>query len=79
MSKMNSSMFPSSARREKPKLMNPAPTLSKNDLVLNAIQELREDDLTKNYLIPLFKTIGYTKVEYHGGPYEEGKDIMLEV
>ncbi|MES9901762.1 MAG: NACHT domain-containing protein [Sedimenticola sp.] len=41
------------------------------------IQKMSEAELTLYILLPLFKVIGYEKVDYHGGPYEGGKDIVL--
>ena len=40
-------------------------------------QKLSESELTKDVLIPLFKTMGFLKVDYHGGPYEKGKDLIM--
>ena len=40
------------------------------------IQQLTEYDLTIELLIPLFHALGYPKIDYNGGPYEEGKDII---
>jgi hypothetical protein len=40
-------------------------------------QEMREDELLKEVLIPLLKAMGYKDVfEYHGGDTEQGKDIV---
>ena len=48
--------------------------------VLDALQRnfetMPEHDLTSSVIIPLFKAIGFHKVDYHGGPYEEGKDVI---
>ena len=40
------------------------------------LQQLSEIELTKEILIPLYKKFGFFKVEYHGGSYEEGKDLI---
>lgn len=40
------------------------------------LQGLSEYDLTIRVLQPLFQSFGYEKVEYHGGPDEEGKDLI---
>ena len=37
---------------------------------------LKEEDLTKKVIMPILKAIKYSKVEYYGGVYEEGKDII---
>lgn len=37
---------------------------------------LEEKDLTENIIMPFLKTIKYSRVEYYGGVYEEGKDII---
>lgn len=46
------------------------------ETVLKMLQSLSEKDLTLNIIVPLLKAIGYEKIEYHGGPYEIGKDII---
>lgn len=38
---------------------------------------LSESDLTIRVLVPLFSALGFTRVDYHGGPYEHGKDLVL--
>lgn len=45
--------------------------------LLAALRKLTEHDLTHAYLIPLFEALGYSRVEYHGGPNEMGKDLVL--
>ena len=47
-----------------------------DDVVLRELSALSELELTANYLIPLFKAIGFYKVDYYGGPNEGGKDII---
>jgi hypothetical protein len=44
--------------------------------LLSAIQEMSEEAFTKDVLRPLFHKLGYHKVEYNGGVYEEGKDLI---
>ena len=44
--------------------------------LLETIQGYKEAYLTIHFINPLLKTLGYTKIDYHGGPYEEGKDII---
>ena len=46
------------------------------DTVLIKLQKYDEKFLTENILIPLLCSLGYYKVDYHGGPYEEGKDLI---
>lgn len=43
---------------------------------LKALQSLKEDDLSRIILVPLFEAMGCYRVEFHGGPYEYGKDII---
>jgi hypothetical protein len=45
--------------------------------VLKKLQKMPERDLTLKVIIPILSAIGYEKIEYSGGPYEEGKDIIL--
>lgn len=44
--------------------------------LLEKIQAMSELDLTNKVVIPLLKSMGYQKVEYYGGPDEEGKDVV---
>lgn len=41
-----------------------------------AMQELKEDIFTKEILLPLFKSMNYDRVEFHGGPSERGRDLI---
>ncbi|QYK14597.1 hypothetical protein K0I63_08980 [Shewanella rhizosphaerae] len=41
-----------------------------------AMQSYKEDDFTKEVLVPLFKSMGYDRVEFHGGPSERGRDLI---
>lgn len=36
----------------------------------------KEDDFTKEILKPLFEAMGYSRVEFNGGPYERGRDLI---
>lgn len=45
-------------------------------LILKTMQELTEDDFSRNILMVLLEKIGYRNVEFNGGPYEQGKDII---
>jgi hypothetical protein len=44
--------------------------------LMKYMQELPESRLTTELLIPLMFALGYERVDYHGGPYESGKDII---
>ncbi len=46
------------------------------DKILGHIQKLLEEDLTKQFVMPLMRAIGYFKVEYKNGPSEQGKDVL---
>ena len=50
--------------------------MDRHDKLLGAVQSLSEKELTTKLLIPLFKALGFARVEYSGGPTEEGKDII---
>lgn len=41
-----------------------------------AMQAYKEDDFTKEVLVPLFKAMKYDRVEFHGGPSERGRDLI---
>src|SRR5207237_10618824 len=42
------------------------------------IAELKEDDLSRDVLVPLFEGMGYRDVRFHGGGVlEQGKDIVM--
>ncbi|MGB3726056.1 MAG: restriction endonuclease [Glaciecola sp.] len=38
---------------------------------------LDENTFTKDYVVPLFESMGYTKSEFNGGTYEFGKDAIM--
>jgi uncharacterized coiled-coil protein SlyX len=44
--------------------------------LLSALQNLSEYDLTLQLIKPLLLALGYERVEYFGGPDEEGKDVI---
>ncbi|HEX3125785.1 MAG TPA: hypothetical protein VH394_00495, partial [Thermoanaerobaculia bacterium] len=44
--------------------------------LLGKLQALNERELTFDILMPILKTLGYVRVEYHGGATEEGKDLV---
>ncbi|MGY3960313.1 NACHT domain-containing protein [Aeromonas popoffii] len=43
---------------------------------LKSLISMREDDFTKKILKPLFEAMGYERVDFNGGPYEKGKDLI---
>ncbi len=45
--------------------------------LLKKIQSISENKLTVELIIPLLEVLGYKKVEFNGGVYEDGKDIIL--
>lgn len=47
-----------------------------NDVYLSALQSLKEDDLSQRVIKPLFESMGCYRVDFHGGAYEGGKDII---
>ncbi|WON77422.1 hypothetical protein [Serratia sp. UGAL515B_01] len=47
-----------------------------NDVYLHALQSLKEDDLSQRVIKPLFESMGCYRVDFHGGAYEGGKDII---
>ncbi|MDD9155174.1 hypothetical protein PVK64_03075 [Aliivibrio sp. S4TY2] len=49
---------------------------NQKDKYFLAMQAYKEDDFTKEILTPLFKSMGYDRVEFHGGPSERGRDLI---
>lgn len=45
--------------------------------IVLALQNIREDKLTIEIIIPILKRMNYLKVEYNGGSYDHGKDIII--
>jgi hypothetical protein len=43
---------------------------------LDALAGFKEDDFTKIFLVPLFEAMGFERVEFHGGAYERGRDLI---
>jgi flagellar biosynthesis GTPase FlhF len=50
--------------------------MNNKDQFFKRIQKLHEDDFSKTIIIPLLRKIGYHFVDFNGGPYEQGKDII---
>ena len=44
--------------------------------LLSILQTMQENDLLRQILVPLFRSFGYPIVDFHGGPDEQGKDII---
>ena len=44
--------------------------------IAEKLQAIPENQLTKTILVPLFETLGYERVQFTGGPSEEGKDLI---
>lgn len=53
--------------------------MQQKQIILDAIQKLAEDDFSKSILIPLLGKIGYINIEFNGGVYEQGKDIIAHL
>lgn len=51
------------------------PEFDKNQII-SKLQIMPENELSKKIIIPLLEALGYHKVEFFGGPSEEGKDIV---
>ncbi len=49
----------------------------KIEKIVSKIQEVPENTLSKDIIIPLYQELGYHKVEFYGGTNEYGKDILL--
>lgn len=43
---------------------------------MKKLQKINENEVTRTIIIPLLEKLGYQKVEFFGGPSEEGKDIV---
>lgn len=49
---------------------------TRQQLFLKAMQRMHEDDFSKKIIKPLFEAMGCYRVDFVGGPYEGGKDII---
>jgi len=45
---------------------------------LKALADLKEDDFTRDIIKPLFESMGYYKVDFNGGSYERGRDLIAQ-
>lgn len=52
---------------------------SLDEKYLDALKALGEDDFTKRILKPLFEAMGYTRVDFNGGPLERGRDLIAQI
>ncbi|MBS3796141.1 NACHT domain-containing protein [Pseudoalteromonas sp. BDTF-M6] len=46
---------------------------------LNSLKALHEDDFSKLIIKPLFEAMGYQRVDFNGGPFERGKDLIAQI
>lgn len=47
--------------------------------LIKSLTEMKEDDFTKNILKPLFEAMGYERVDFNGGPFERGRDLIAQI
>lgn len=45
-------------------------------LYLKALQKMKEDDFTRCIIKPLFESMGFYRVDFYGGAYEGGRDLI---
>jgi len=45
--------------------------------LIGCLVQIPENLFSKDVLVPLLKALGFSHVEFHGGPYEGGKDLIL--
>lgn len=45
---------------------------------INRMCEMQEDDFTKEIIKPLFESMGYDSVDFNGGSYERGRDLIAK-
>lgn len=43
------------------------------------LSSYKEDDFTKEIIAPLFEAMGYQRVEFNGGAYERGRDLIATI
>jgi hypothetical protein len=51
---------------------------SLNEKYIRALCALKEDDFSREILKPLFESMGYERVDFNGGPYERGRDLIAQ-
>lgn len=49
-----------------------------NEKYIQALCALHEDDFTKRILKPLFESMGFERVDFNGGSYERGRDLIAQ-
>lgn len=49
---------------------------TRQQVFLKAMQRMHEDDFSKKIIKPLFEAMGCSRVDFFGGPYEGGKDLI---
>lgn len=49
-----------------------------NEQYIRALCTLHEDIFTRDILKPLFESMGYERVDFNGGPYERGRDLIAQ-
>lgn len=49
-----------------------------NQKYIKSLCAMHEDALTKNIIKPLFESMGNDRVEFNGGVYERGKDLIAQ-
>lgn len=47
-----------------------------DEVLIQKLSELDEFTLTRDILMPLMRKLGWVRVDYYGGAYEKGKDII---
>ncbi|MCY1293202.1 hypothetical protein D9M69_435350 [compost metagenome] len=50
--------------------------MNKKEAFLRKIRNIHEDEFSKKIVVPLLRRMGYQFVDFNGGSYEEGKDII---
>lgn len=53
--------------------------MQQKQIILESIQNLPEDDFSRSVLMRLLGKIGYINIEFNGGAYEQGKDIIAHM
>lgn len=53
--------------------------MQQKQIILDAIQSLPEDEFSKSIIMPLLGKTGYVNIEFNGGVYEQGKDIIAHL
>lgn len=51
---------------------------SLNEQYIKSLCEMQEDKFTQAILKPLFESMGYERVDFNGGSYERGRDLIAQ-